>query len=101
MWWPTPDPALAHGQACWWDDQGMSERFTFAFPAPPDSRYAPGALDRQAGQPVQVNAAGGAIEGILVGAAVSDDGSEVEITVDVPDGTIPAFPVIPWFSPAG
>ena len=79
---------MAARQAC--HDEEMSETFTIRMESGPDMRYASGAFDRDIGSttPVRVPG-GGTAEGTIRAAVVSDDGSEVELTIEVPDGTLP------------
>ena len=68
----------------------MSETFTMALKSGPDMRYAPGAFDGTIGSTTRVRLPGDReVDGIIRLARVSDDGSEAEITVEVPDGTLP------------
>ena len=68
----------------------MSETFTMGLRAGPDTFYAQSAFDGQIGSTTRVKLPGGGeAEGIIRSVVVSDDGSEVEITVEVPDGTLP------------
>lgn len=79
-------------EAC--HDGWMSETFTMAIKAGPDAIYGAGAFDGQIGGTTRVKLPGGReVEGIIRAAAVSADGSEAEITVEVPDGTLPAMPL--------
>ena len=72
----------------------MSEIFTIARKAPPHALYAAGAFDGQIGSTTRVKLPGGReVEGIIREAVVSDDGSEVEVTIEVPDGTLPKLPL--------
>ena len=72
----------------------MSETFTMAIKAGPDTRYAPGAFSAAIGTPTRVKLPGGGeAEGIIRAAVVNEDGSEAEITVEVPDGTLPSPPL--------
>ena len=72
----------------------MSETFTMGLRAGPDTRYAPSAFDGQIGSTTCVKLPGGReAEGIIRAAWVSEDGSEAEITVEVPDGTLPSLPL--------
>ena len=60
----------------------------------PDMRYAPGAFDGTIGSTTRVKLPGGGeAEGIIRAAAVNEDGSEVALTVEVPDGTLPPMPL--------
>jgi hypothetical protein len=68
----------------------MSETFTLALKAGPNTRYARGAYNRQVGSTTRVKLPGSReVEGVIRSAVVSEDGSEVEVTVEVPDGTLP------------
>jgi hypothetical protein len=72
----------------------MSETFTMAMKARPDEIYGAGAFDRTIGTTTRVKLARGReTEGIIRRVVVSEDGSEAEITVEVPDGTLPAPPL--------
>ena len=72
----------------------MSETFTMALKSGPDLRYAPGAFDGTIGSTTRVKLPGGGeAEGIIRAAVVNKDGSEAEITVEVPDGTLPKQPL--------
>jgi hypothetical protein len=66
----------------------MSERVSFTMKAESGERFATWAADGHIGDPVAVQARGRTIQGILVAAEVSQDGTEVTIAVDVPDGTL-------------
>jgi hypothetical protein len=71
----------------------MSETFTARLDSGPHIRYAPGAWDRAIGDTIRVNLPGGGMaQGIIRGAVVNEDGSEAEITVELPDGTLPKPP---------
>jgi hypothetical protein len=79
-------------EAC--HDGGMSERFTIARTAGPDTVYAASAGVSLAGTTTRVKLPGGReVEGLICAAVASEDGSEIEITVEVPDGTLPRLPL--------
>lgn len=86
---------VAARQAC--HDGEMSETFKWRIAVEelgPWTVFAPGAMDGQIGKPVQAILPGtgilrNAVNGILRSAVVSDDGSEIEVTMEVPDGTLP------------
>jgi hypothetical protein len=67
----------------------MSETFTMRVPAGHGSAFAPGALDRQVGQPVTVHLGDGDVEGTVLAAEVTGDGAGVDVTIEVPDGSLP------------
>ena len=68
----------------------MSERFSIARKAGPFTDYAPSAAARLIGTTTSVELPGGRkVEGLICAAAVKEDGSELEITIEVPDGTLP------------
>jgi len=68
----------------------MSERFSIARKARPDVAYAPSAATSLTGTTTRVELPGGRyVEGVICAASVNEDGSELEITVEVPDGTLP------------
>lgn len=72
----------------------MSETFTMAMKAGADTAYAPGVFDAQIGSTTRVKLPGGRwVEGIIRAASVSEDGSEVEVTIEVPDGALPYLPL--------
>ena len=65
-----------------------------AMRAGPDVIYGAGAFDRAIGTTTRVKLAGGReVEGTIRHAVVSEDGSEAEITVEVPAGTLPSLPL--------
>jgi len=59
-------------------------RFSLNWPCQPNERFAPTAFDTQIGSTITVNTATGTVEGVLIGAAVTQDGSSVELTIDAP-----------------
>jgi len=68
----------------------MSETFKTRLAADAGERFGPRVFDRQIGNPCRVKLPDGSHAfGTLKEAVVSDDGREVEITVEVPDGTLP------------
>lgn len=73
-------------QAC--HDEGMSETFKMRVGAGPGNTFSPTAFDRQVGEAVTVQAATGDMEGTILAAEVVEDGAAVEVTVEVPDGTL-------------
>jgi hypothetical protein len=60
-------------------------------PADPGTQFTPTAFDGQVGKTVPMNVHGHPVEGgcKIVGALVSEDRSSVELTLEVPDGTLP------------
>ena len=72
----------------------MSKTFTIWRKAPPHTIYGAGAFDGQIGSATRVELPGGReAEGIIRAAVVSEDGSEVEVTIEVPDETLPKQPL--------
>jgi hypothetical protein len=58
--------------------------------APAHSQFAHGCFDSQIGKTVPLKVEGEQIDNCkIVGAEVSSDGTEVRLTVEVPDGVIP------------
>lgn len=72
----------------------MSEVFIAWEPAPADTVFAQGAFDGQVGGMTRVKLPGGReAEGKIWSATVAEDGSGVEMIVEVPDGTLPKQPL--------
>lgn len=68
----------------------MSETFKTRLKAPGGEKIAAGAFDRQLGNTVKVSLPDGReAQGILRAAFVPDDGTYADVTVEVPDGTLP------------
>lgn len=69
----------------------MSPRVAFTQPADPGTTFAPDVFESQIGRTVPMNIEGREIEEgcKILAAQVSDDGTSVELTVDVPDGSLP------------
>jgi hypothetical protein len=66
------------------------ETVQIAQQAPAHSQFAPGCFDSQIGKTVPLKADGQRIDNCkIVDAEVSPDGSEVRLTLEVPDGVIP------------
>jgi hypothetical protein len=69
----------------------MTPRLNTSQHAAPGERFAHNAFDSQVGRVVPLRIEGSEdAEATVVAAAVSDDGTAVTFTLDVPDGTIPA-----------
>jgi hypothetical protein len=70
----------------------MTQRLSTSQHAAPGERFAHNAFDSQVGStvPLRIEGSVEAAEATVVAAAVSDDGTAVTFTLDVPDGTIPA-----------
>ena len=72
----------------------MSEVFIAWEPAPADTVFAQEAFDGEVGSTTPVTLPGGRqVEGKIRSAKVAEDGSGVEMIVEVPDGTLPKQPV--------
>ena len=72
----------------------MSERFSIARKAKPDTVYAPSAAASLLGTTTRVKLPRGReAEGVICAAAVNEDGREMEITIEVPYGTLPSPPL--------
>lgn len=68
----------------------MTQRVSIDQPAPANARFAPDVFDSQVGHTVPLRIEGSPdVEAVLVYAEVSEDGTSVTLTLDVPDGTIP------------
>jgi hypothetical protein len=79
----------------------MSETCTVRIPADKDEAFAPGAWDGSIGKAMAVTLTGrgaDAVEGVIRAAEVTDDGSAVLLTVEVPDGTLPEQPLTGGYS---
>jgi hypothetical protein len=77
----------------------MSQHLSFSQSAAPGEQFAHDAFDSQVGRsvPFRVEGAADAAEATVVAAEVSDDGTRVTLTLDVPDEVI--SPVTPgWLS---
>ena len=78
------------------EETAMSPRVTFTQPAEPGTQFAPDAFGSQIGRNVPVNIEGHEIDGgKILAAQVADDGKSVDLTVEVPSGTLPQPPVGP------
>lgn len=77
----------------------MTQQVNISEPAAPGERFAPDAFDTQVGRtvPFRIEGSPDVAEATLLAAEVSDDGTSVTLTLDVPDGTIPA-PTPGWLS---
>jgi hypothetical protein len=77
----------------------MTQQVSSSVPAGPGERFAHGAFDSQVGRtvPFRVEGSSDAAEATVIAAEISDDGTAVTLTLDVPDGTIPA-PTPGWLS---
>lgn len=69
----------------------MTQHLSSSVPAAPGERFAHDAFDSQVGHtvPLRIEGSSDAAEATVVAAEVSDDGTAVTLTLDVPDGTIP------------
>lgn len=69
----------------------MTQRLSISEPAAPGEQFAHNAFDSQVGRtvPLRIEGAPDAAEATVVAAEVSDDGTAVTLTLDVPDGLIP------------
>lgn len=77
----------------------MTQHVSSSVPAGPGERFAHGAFDSQVGRtvPLRIEGSSDAAEATVLAAEVSDDGTAVTLTLDVPDGVI--SPVTPgWLS---
>lgn len=69
----------------------MTQRVSINQSAPSGARFAPDVFDSQVGLTVPLRIEGSVdTEAVVVAAEVSEDGTAVTLTLDVPDGTIPA-----------
>jgi hypothetical protein len=62
-------------------------RFTITHRAGEHERFALTAFDSQIGKDTPVKTPRGAVPGRIVAATVTDDGTAVELTIEVPDGS--------------
>ena len=69
----------------------MTNRVSSSQSAGPGERFAHNAFDSQVGRtvPLRVEGSPDTTQATLIGADVSDDGTSVTFTFDVPDGVIP------------
>lgn len=69
----------------------MTQHLSIQQPAAPGERFAHDAFDSQVGRtvPLHIEGSPDAAEATVVAAEVSDDGTAVKLTLDVPDGLIP------------
>jgi hypothetical protein len=68
----------------------MTQRVNHNQSAPSNARFAPDVFDSQVGHTVPLRIEGSTdAEAVLVDAEVSEDGTSVTLTLDVPDGTVP------------
>lgn len=69
----------------------MTQRVSINQAAPSNTRFAADVFDSQVGRTVPLRIEGSNdAEAVVVAAEVSEDGTSVTFTLDVPDGTVPA-----------
>lgn len=75
----------------------MTQLIKYVQSADPGQSFAPDAFDSQVGKTAPMNIGGRPVEGgcKVVGADVSENGSSMELTLEVPDGVLPQGSVTP------
>lgn len=71
----------------------MSERFTFRNRAPENTRFTPDSFDGIVGSELPVTILDRVVPATVTAAQVTDDGHGFEITVELPDDSLPKLSV--------